>query len=745
MIHRRLIDAGNWLAARLRGLILAGFVLLAFASAFATPIFEKNDEWRHFAFAQHLAQGGALPVQQAGVDTPWQQIGSQPPLYYALASLPLRLFDTSDYAAQSQPNQSPQYSAYTPNNKNVLVITPEKRAFAYRNTTLAAFVLRLAGIAAGVVTLLAVWGIAMLLAQRRSIAALASALTAFNPMFASVMTAVSNDALVIALSSIALWLIAWWVLRGATWRVALLTGAIIGFAALAKVSGLTLIPIALLAALVSAWPQRRWGQLLAQGACVMLPIMLIAGWWVARNIALYGDPTGTSMMAMIAGARQAGASNLISEFQGLRMSYLALFGHFNVPAPDVVYLLWDALLLACAAGLAARVHTHWRDLPARRKAAYALLALHIALTAIALARWTMMTTGSEGRLLFPCIAGISLLMALGLDTWRALVAKTPLRTIAPAIIIAPALALMALAIYAPIGIVQAAYAPPRVPAIPAGFIPIRQTLKPWAEVLAWKMEPQQVQPGDKVRVSVILRALRTPQFNHSLVVNLYGRDAAPLARFDTFTGNGLLPSSQWQIGEMWQDTVEFTLPADALAPAQLRVQFNLYNAGSGEIAESVDAGGNAGAPLYAGSTLLPSATAPSAQAEAQFGGLIALEQHALGEAQAGQPLTITLHWRSNSPASVDYTLFVHVIDAGGKPVAQSDGPLLNGEYPSTRWGATRFIEARHIDLPADLKAGDYHVLIGFYDPQTGARLETTDGQGRRVTDDAFMLGAINVQ
>lgn len=737
--------AADWLAAHLRSLIVAGFVLVAFAFSFTAPIFEKNDEWRHFAFARHLSMGGELPVQQAGVDTAWLQIGSQPPLYYALASLPLRLFNTSDYDAQSQPNQSPQYSAYAPNNKNVLVITPEKRAFNFRDTTLAAFALRLLGIIAGVVTLWATWAIAMLLTQRRSIAALATAFTAFNPMFASVMTAVSNDALVIALSSVALWLIVRWVMHGATWRLALITGAIIGLAALAKVSGLTLLPIAALAALLAVWPQRRWKHLLVHWACLLLPVVLIAGWWYARNIVLYGDPTGTAMMAAVAGARQAGASNLLSEFQGLRMSYLALFGHFNVPAPAFVYTLWDGMLLVCAIGLVLRAITQWRNTPHEQKLAYALIILHIAVTVIALARWTMMTTGSEGRLLFPCIAGISLLMALGLDTWRVLIAKSPLRTVASAVLVVPAIAFIALAIITPFGIVQPAFAPPYVTASPAGFTPIQQTLNPWAEVLAYKMEPEHARPGDKVRVSVIMRALQVPEFNHSLVVNLYGRDATPLARFDTFTGNGLLPSSQWRAGDLWQDTVEFTVPIDAVAPAQLRAQFNLYNAGSGEIAESVDANGNAGAPLYAGSTLLPLPTLASTTTEATFGGSIALEGHSLNEAQAGQPLTVTLNWRSMKPANVDYTAFVHVIDASGALVAQSDGPLLNGEYPARRWGDARFIEPRHIKLPADLRAGEYSVLIGFYDPQTGARLEALDANGNRIADDAYVPGTFTVR
>ena len=37
---------------------------------------------------------------------------------------------------------------------------------------------------------------------------------------------------------------------------------------------------------------------------VLIAWMLIAGWWYARNVNLYGDPTGTNRMIEIAGARE---------------------------------------------------------------------------------------------------------------------------------------------------------------------------------------------------------------------------------------------------------------------------------------------------------------------------------------------------------------------------------------------------------------------------------------------------------
>lgn len=117
---------------KLRLAVMAAFVILGVAYSFATPIFEKNDEESHAWFVRHLAAGGDLPVQIPGQpESALQREGSQPPLYYWLAVPVMQLFDLSDFDAQMRPNQSPQFNPYAPNNKNLLIITPQKRAFAY--------------------------------------------------------------------------------------------------------------------------------------------------------------------------------------------------------------------------------------------------------------------------------------------------------------------------------------------------------------------------------------------------------------------------------------------------------------------------------------------------------------------------------------------------------------------------------------------------------------------------------------
>jgi hypothetical protein len=272
-----------------------------------------------------------------------------------------------------------------------------------------------------------------------------------------------------------------------------------------------------------------------------------------------------------------------------------------------------------------------------------------------------------------------------------------------------------------------------------------------AEITAYDMVPSHVQPGDKVRVRVLTRALRQEPANYSLVVKLYGRDNQPLARYDTFTGNGLYPTELWHAGDMMLDTVDITLPDNLDAPATLHAQFELYNRGSGDIMTSMDAAGNVGAPLYAGATLLPRLTQrdPS-QALATFGDLAHLIGYTVTEVNAGQALTVTIGWQTIQNATNNYAIFVHLVDADGNAVAQHDQQPLSGQFPTSRWKDGISYTDRHVlQVPQFTPPGSYSLAIGFYDPVSGARLpvvlpETVD-DSLNTRDSALVIAGLQLR
>ena len=200
------------------------------------------------------------------------------------------------------------------------------------------------------------------------------------------------------------------------WQAGLGLGLLAGLATLAKLSGLGLWGLML-------WRSSFSGGKGAPGAPCWLSARrravtaLVAGWWFLRNLRLYGDLTETSAMQVF-GWREVtpGLAELLGEAEGLRISYWAIFGWFNILSYPLLYKLLDVLLLVAVAGLV------YGALRGRRRgemlAAWGWLSAGwFVVLLVALVRWTRMTSGTQGRLLFPAISAISGLVVYGLSRW----------------------------------------------------------------------------------------------------------------------------------------------------------------------------------------------------------------------------------------------------------------------------------------------------------------------------------------
>jgi len=94
-------------------------------------------------------------------------------------------------------------------------------------------------------------------------------------------------------------------------------------------------------------------------------------------------------------------------------------------------------------------------------------------------------------------------------------------------------------------------------------------------------------------------------------------------------------------------------------------------------------------------------------------------------------LRLKLVWRLRRPLRQPLSAFVHLSDGQGPPLAQSDGP------PAWPWPTDRAVVDERI-LATAPSPGDYELLVGLYDPDSGARLKLPDGR------DAFSLGRITL-
>ncbi len=424
--------------------ILGVFVILSLINCWATPPLEASDELWHFGMINTIADTGQLPVQQSGIKTAYEQEGSQPPLYYLVAAFLVKGIDRSDFDLVRQPN--PHAVAGIPGNvgnKNlVLHDTPHP---SLQRTALAIYVIRLFSIFCGCITIFSIYAAARQLGFGQPVLpVLAAALTAFNPMFLFITASVNNDNLVTALNSLIIWqMIVLFRNSVFSTRHTILIAVLVALASLSKLSGLVLMPFVLVGGLwafsrsyVEARLKRQpisgrlnWRGFISFVVSIGLVWMLVAGWWYLRNSTLYGELFGTRTMVAVAGPRMGDFSlqTLVDEFQGFRFAYWALFGAVNIMTYRWFYDVMDVASIVMLLGLVTAVIIGLRSWLVVRSNSEAgtyrrlnnwviasWLALIILAGSVSVAVWTSQTYASQGRLLFPFNAAISILGAAGI-------------------------------------------------------------------------------------------------------------------------------------------------------------------------------------------------------------------------------------------------------------------------------------------------------------------------------------------
>lgn len=85
---------------------------------------------------------------------------------------------------------------------------------------------------------------------------------------------------------------------------------------------------------------------------------------------------------------------------------------------------------------------------------------------------------------------------------------------------------------------------------------------------------------------------------------------------------------------------------------------------------------------------------------------------------------LTLFWQTPTGFSDSYHVFVHLVDAGGRLLAQSDGVPAAWRRPTTGWIPAEYVADSHLlTLPEPLPPGPLTLRVGLYDPATGQRFQ----------------------
>jgi hypothetical protein len=370
-----------------------------------------------------------------------------------------------------------------------------------------------------------------------------------------------------------------------------------------------------------------------------------------------------------------------------------------------------------------------------------LLAAWLLLEALLLVRWTAATEASSGRLLFPALGSVALLVAFGVAAlagpWQRLVSGL----LAVVFALGGALAL-------PLALLPAYAAPVFVPTAelhPALALGYRYGN---LELVGATLPPAPLVPGSTVTVTLDWATVGPIAQNDVVSVQLFGpagvRVEALQHRSDAFPGGGAVLTSRWPAGMGLVDAVPIHLRSDIPAPSLVHVDVFVYP--DGRINEPVPvrtANGEPISPPELGRLVYgrPAVIVPVAPPPLTvFGGQIALQRASIPPvATAGSDLAVQLRWQALTAPKGSYTVFVHLGPLDQQPLAQHDQQPLAGKLPTTEWVPGEVIDdVVDVPLPAGLPAGSYDVSVGLYQSSGGARLVLTGGATQ------FRLGSVRI-
>lgn len=721
----------RWLIAWL----VVGFVLLAGAYSVVNPLFEAPDEVWHYEYVRWLAEGRGLPQPADVGSAPWKQEGSQPPLYYLLAALATGWVPTDNASAVIRYNPHVAVGeADAFDNKNMMRHGPAQ-AWPWQGVTLAAHLARFVSVSLGAVAVAATYMLARtVFPHSRASAALAGLLVAANPQFLFISAAVSNDNLVTACCALGIWLLVRLLAQPTPPSLLQLVGvgALVGAAALSKVSGLALASLAAGALSWLAWRERSWLRFWRHGLVTAGVALSIAGWWYLRNWQLYGDPLGLSaMFAVLPGRPEpltlAEAATLAP---GVWRSYWAVFGWYNIVADPWVYSGVSGLALLGLGGLVVGL---WRNRKLQghvQVSQLILLSAWVLTIAALVVRWAQISY-PQGRLLFPAVSALATLLAAGLCQWSPKGREGWVAATVAAI-------LLPVAVMAPWRWIGPAYAAPAsLAALPTTVDEIAAHFGESIALRGVHWAPDSVQPGQTLTLELYWQAEQPVAADYSVFVHLVDEHEIVQAQRDSYPAGGALPTGDWRPGEIAPDRHKVTLPAALPAPGQLRIDVGLYDHQTGMRLQTA----NGGDKVTLGYVAVTPGDADAALPRINFGDQIALIGYTFDrwQVRAGNELTVTLHWEALATPAHDYVVFVHLLLPPDAVWAQRDTMPQGGAAPTSGWVRGQTLTDQVVlSVPANAPAGLYGVEIGLYHPETGERLKVG------LSDAGVRLGQVRV-
>lgn len=203
------------------------------------------------------------------------------------------------------------------------------------------------------------------------------------------------------------------------------------------------------------------------------------------------------------------------------------------------------------------------------------------------------------------------------------------------------------------------------------------------------------------------------------------------ARSPDFPPVSSYPTTQWARGDTWKAVHVLSIPG-RLAEGTYDVALQLVDPAGDARGESPVIGQMAvGTPPR--TFAAPENLTPVAAATWQNGIKLLgydLPAHTI---PPGETLALTLYWQPGDDLTTNLTVFVHLVDAEGRIVAQQDQIPAAGARPTLGWAPGEVVSDPYtLFVGENIPPGEYRLRIGWYDAQTGERVPLTDDSQFRM-------------
>lgn len=364
------------------------FMLLGMLYALLTPLFEAPDEPAHFRYVRLVREQANLP--RLDLSQPFAYESLQPPLYYVLLALTYNPLSVPEGWPAAPYFQSPTLNKFLHN-------SPEDAKW------IGLFRLRRYQLLFGSITVIVTFFLAYKILGHMTPSAFASWYVATLPQFTFISSAINNDNLANAVSSLLLLMACGMFTRNSISRsYAITAGVLAGLGLITKLSSAVSLAVLAAATLAVRLPFRERVTLLAW---IVVIASIIAAPYFIWFYSVHGVFIGRlpNQVPMVSDLRQ-----ISMFFEYLWKSYVGKFGWMTYEAPGVVYWFHVFILLAALFGLI----RGWSSTDRRIQLCGVAIIMAVALVGFYCLR---VDFNPQARYMFVSLPAIAVLISFGLE------------------------------------------------------------------------------------------------------------------------------------------------------------------------------------------------------------------------------------------------------------------------------------------------------------------------------------------